>query len=84
MFQDGVVSKMESRVREGERSFRKRNPYERTMVQIKNRRNYHRPPTATRTCFIDCLPRNVSIQDLEKLFHPYRLITNIFIPQKKD
>ena len=45
------------------------------------RRNHNQQPSlATRTCFIDYLPKDISIPELSKIFKPYGIITNIFIP----
>lgn len=68
------------RERESEREKeRDRSPQQWTTVQ--RRKTSHQNPQAKRTCFVDCLPTDVTIGEVEKLFSPYGTITNIFIPK---
>ena len=74
---------MESRVREGDRSARERNRHEWTVVGRRTPKPPPKPaPTASRTCFVDFLPMDITIGEIEKIFNRHGKITHIFIPTK--
>lgn len=63
---------------------RERNHHQNTnpWITVTNRKHINPPTSSSRTCFIDSLPIDISINDLERIFYRYGTISNIFIPPK--